>query len=113
MMIHAKGLGFRLSAYLNKFDCMLTLASGHEIRMDEYSYTEACLYEMDHMVYELWMSGITELEKIVDTVDRLYIEYRLFSYEGQGSPYVIDCFVPVLARGVYSQRYSSNPKDWA
>jgi len=112
IMIHAKGKGFRLSTYLNQFDCKLTLSSGQEIPMDEYSYTEACLYEMDHMVYELWMSGIVELEKIEDTVGRLHIEYRLFSSKGQGSPEVIDCVVPVLARGVFSQRYSSNPKNW-
>ena len=67
LMIHDKGVGFRLSSYLNQFECKLTLSSGQEIRMDEYSYTEACRYEMDHMVYELWTSGTIELEKIEDT----------------------------------------------
>ncbi len=113
MMIHAKKYGFRLSTYLNQFNCMLTLSSGQKICMDEYFYTDACLYEMDHMVHELWISGITELEKMVDTVGRLYIEYRLFSFEGQGPPDVIDCYVPVLARGESSKRYSSNPKNWS
>ena len=108
MMIHAKGQGFKLSAYLNQFDCKLTLASGLEIRLNDYSYIDDCLYEMDHMVHELWISGTTEMEIIKNTVGRLQIKYRLFSFEGQGAPDVIDCVVPILARGVSAQRYSSN-----
>jgi hypothetical protein len=104
MMVHAKGQGYRLSAYLNQFDCSVTLASGQEVRMDKYRYTESCLYEMDHMVHELWVSGTTEMEVIKDTVGLLRIEYRLFSFEGQGAPNLIECVVPVLARGVRSQR---------
>ena len=104
MMVHAKDQGYRLSAYLNQFDCSVTLASGKEVRMDKYRYTESCLYEMDHMVHELWVSGTTEMEVIKDTVGLLRIEYRLFSFEGQGAPNLIECVVPVLARGVRSQR---------
>lgn len=62
-MVHTQTL-FRLSAYLNQFDCTLTLSSGQVIFMDEYSITESCLFEMDYMVYELWMSGITQIKRI-------------------------------------------------
>lgn len=81
-MVHTQTL-FRLSAYLNQFDCTLTLSSGQVIFMDEYSITESCLFEMDYMVYELWMSGITQIKTMKNTVGRLYIEYRLFSFKGK------------------------------
>jgi hypothetical protein len=47
LMIHAKGGGFRLSTYLNKFDCTVTFESGETIHLDDYSYTYDCLYRMD------------------------------------------------------------------
>ena len=113
LMFHAKGQGFRLSAYLNQFDCSVTLESGEYVRLDDYGHTYDCLYRMDHMVHELWASGSTEMEVIKDTVGLLRIEYHLFSHPGQGSPDVIERVVPVLARGVRAQRYSSDPSKWA
>ena len=109
IMIHAKDQGFLLSAYLNQFDCSVTLESGEHVFLNDYRYTYRCLYKMDHMIHELWASGQTMLEKMEDTAGFLRIEYRLFSYPGQGSPDVIEQVVPVLARGPWAQRYSSDP----
>jgi hypothetical protein len=106
LMIHCKGHGFRLSAYLNKFDCTLTLASGEVVLLDEYSYTDDCLYRMDHMIHEFWASGVVSLETIKDTAGLLHIEYRLFSFEGHGAPSIIEQVVPVLARGVHAKRWA-------
>jgi hypothetical protein len=110
LMIHSKGNGFRLSAYLNKFDCSLTLASGEVVPLDEYSYTDDCIYRMDHMIHEFWASGAVSMETIKDTAGLLRIEYRLFSYEGQGAPSVIEQVVPVLARGIRAQRWRREAK---
>lgn len=107
MMIHTKDQKFLLSAYLNQFDCSLTLESGEQGLLDDYGYTYNCLYKMEYMVHELWASGSTSMEKMTDTVGRLKIEYRLFSHPGQGSPEVIERVVPVLVRGPWKQRYSS------
>lgn len=35
LVLHAKGRGFRLSAYLNQFDCSVTLESGEYVPMDD------------------------------------------------------------------------------
>lgn len=110
LMIHCKGNGFRLSAYLNKFDCSLTLASGEVVPLAEYSYTDDCLYRMDHMIHEFWASGAVSIETIKDTAGILRIEYRLFSYEGQGAPSIIEQVVPVLARGIRAQRWAREAK---
>jgi len=111
-MIHAKDQGFLLSAYLNQFDCCVTLESGEHVLLNDYQYTYRCLYKMDHMIHELWASGLTTLEKMEDTAGLLRIEYRLFSCPGQGSHDVIEQVVPVLARGPWTQRYSSAPGKW-
>lgn len=111
-MIHAKGQGFRLSAYLNYFDFNLTFESGERVELNDYGYTENCLYKLDHMIHELWTSGVTRLEKMTDTAATLRLEYRLFSHDGQGAPDVIEQVVPVFARGPWNQRYSSNPSEW-
>ncbi len=112
MMVKTTGKGFSLSAYLNQFDCTLTLASGEHVKLNNYKYTENCLYSMDHMIYELWASGLTEMEVIKNMAGFLRIEYRIFSFPGQGNPDLIEQFVPVLARGNVSQRYSSDPNKW-
>ena len=112
IMIHSKGQGFLLSGYLNQFDCSVTLDSGEHVLLDDYGYTYNCLYKMEHMIHELWASGSTALEKMNDTAGLLRVEYRLFSYLGQGSPDVIERVVPVLARGPWAQRASSNPSKW-
>lgn len=104
LMIHCKGGGFRLSAYLNTFVCSLTLDTGQVVSLDDYTYTDDCLYRMDHMIHEFWASGTTALDIIRNGAGRLHIEYRLFSYEGQGSPSIIEEVVPVLARGAWTQR---------
>jgi hypothetical protein len=111
-MIHAKGQGFLLSAYLNHFDCRVTLDSGEYIDLKDYTYTYNCLYKMEHMIHELWASGTANLETIKDTAGLLRIEYRLFSHPGQGSPSLIEQVVPVLARGPRGQRHSANPSKW-
>jgi hypothetical protein len=110
-MIHAKGHGFRLSAYLNQFDCSVTLESSDYVLLDDYRYTYDCLYVMDSMIYELWASGVTAMEKIKNTAGLLRIEYRLFSHPGQGSPDTIEQVVPVLARGPWARRYSDVPSS--
>lgn len=101
-----------MSAYLNQFDCSLTLDSGEVVLLDDYGYTDSCSYLMDHMIHEFWAAGITSMETIYDTAGLLRIEYRLFSYPGQGSPDLIEQVVPVLARGPYCKRYSSDPIKW-
>jgi hypothetical protein len=94
LMIHSKGGGFRLSTYLNKLECSLTLATGEVVSLEDYSYTYDCLYKMDHMIHEFWASGTTKMETIKNSAGLLRIEYRLFSYEGQGNPSIIEEVVP-------------------
>ena len=108
-MIHCKGgHGFKLSAYLNKLEGSITLDTGECIIFDELSFTESCLYRMDHMIHEFWASGATNMGTIKDGAGLLRFEYRLFSFDGQGSPSIIETIVPVLARGVRSQRWAAN-----
>jgi hypothetical protein len=113
LMIHCKGSGFRLSSYLNRFDCSLTLESGEVVKMDEYAYTDTCLYRMGHMIHEFWGSGQTNMESIEDGAARLHIDYRLFSFDGQGDPDQIDMIVPVLARGIRSKRWARRSESTA
>lgn len=110
LMIHCKGSGFKLSAYLNRFDCTITLETGEVVLMNDYSYTDSCLHRMDHMIHEFWASGQTSMESIKDGAARLRIVYRLFSYDGQGDPDVIETVVPLLARGVRSERWAGKPQ---
>jgi hypothetical protein len=108
-MIHCKGgNGFKLSAYLNKLDGSITLDTGECVIFDEWSYTESCLYKMEHMIHEFWASGTANMSIIKDGAGLLRWEYRLFSFEGQGSPSVIEAIVPVLARGVRAQRWDTS-----
>jgi hypothetical protein len=112
LMIHCKGgNGFKLSAYLNKLDGSITLDTGECVIFDELSYTESCLYKMEHMIHEFWASGTTNMSVIKDGAGLLRLEYRLFSFEGQGSPSVIEAIVPVLARGVRAQRWATSSLD--
>lgn len=104
IIVHAKDGGFSLSAYLNQFDCSVTLDSGELIPLSDYRYTYHCIYKMDHMIYELWAAGITELESMSETAGLLRIEYRLFSFPGQGDPDIYERVVPVLPRGPYGER---------
>jgi len=106
LMVHAKGRGFRLSAYLNRFDCSVKLATGQSVNLDDVMYTDDCWSAMDHMVHELWASGSTSMDVIKDSAALLRVEYRLFSFDGQGSPSVIETVVPVLARGRRALRYA-------
>ena len=106
LMIHCKGTtGFHLGTYLNRLDCSLTLESGELFELNEYSFTDSCHFEMNHMIYEFWASGRTRLESITDGAGRLHVVYRLFSFDGQGNPDEIDLVVPVLARGPCNQRW--------
>ena len=114
LMIHAKGgTGFRLSTYLNHFDCSVTLEDGQQVQLDDYSYTYDCLYRMDHMIHEFWASGTAQMESIRDSAALLRVEYRLFSFPGQGTPERIELVVPVLARGVHSQRWTRRTQSTA
>ncbi|MBQ0946607.1 hypothetical protein KAK07_24995 [Ideonella sp. 4Y16] len=107
LMIHCKGgQGFRLGAYLNQLEATLTLSDGQIIKLEEYGFTDECVFEMDHMIHEFWASGTASLESIQDGAARLQVEYRLFSSPGQGDPDRIDLVVPILARGVYAQRWA-------
>ena len=109
LMIHCKGgNGFKLSAYLNKLDGSITLDTGECVIFDELSYTESCLYKMEHMIHEFWASGTTNMSVIKNGAGLLILEYRLFSFDGQGSPSVIEAIVPVLARGVRAQRWAAS-----
>jgi hypothetical protein len=110
-MIHCKGgLGFRLSAYLNQFDCVVTFEDGQRIPLNDTSYTDDCLFQMDHMIHEFWASGTAAMESIRDGAALLQIEYRLFSFPGQGNPDKIEIVIPVLARGIRSERWARRAK---
>ena len=114
LMIHCKGgSGFRLSTYLNQFDCSVTFEDGQCVQISDYSYTYDCMFLMDHMIHEFWGSGVAQLDTIRDGAALLKIEYRLFSFPGQGDPERIELVAPVLACGVYSQRYPSKPAKGA
>jgi hypothetical protein len=112
LMVHCKsGGGFRLSTYLNQFDCSVTFEDGQRIPLDDYSYTYDCLHRMDHMIHEFWASGTANMESIHDGAALLQIEYRLFSFAGQGAPNRIELVVPVLARGVRVDRWAKKPRS--
>ena len=98
------GKGFRLSAYLNGLQGSVKLESGQRINFDELSYTDDCLYRMDHMIHEFWASGSAEIPTIKDGAALLRIEYRLFSFETQGELSFIETIVPILARGPRTER---------
>lgn len=105
LMIHCGEHGFRLSTYLHRFDCSLTLESGERVALDDWGYSDTCLYKMDHMIHDLWAAGVFALDRIKNSAALLRIEYRLFSYEGQGDPDTIEMVVPILARG--------RPNQWS
>jgi hypothetical protein len=114
LMIHCKGgTGFRLFAYLNQFDCKVTFENGECVKLNNYSYTDSCLYGMDHMIHEFWASGTTNMESLLDGAALLKITYRLFSFPGQGDPDSIELVVPVLARGNRSQRWARKGENAA
>jgi hypothetical protein len=105
-MIHCKGKrGFRLGSYLNQLDAKVTLQDGQTVLLDEYSFTDAPIFQMDHMIHEFWAVGSANLDSLQDGAARLQIEYRLFSFPGQGDPDCIDLIVPVLARGLRAHRW--------
>jgi hypothetical protein len=107
LMVHCKGgHGFRLSAYLNQFDCSVTFEDGQKVLLDDYSYTYDCLYRMDYMIHELWASGRAAMASLRDGAALLQIDYRLFSYPGQGDAERIELVVPILARGARAQRWA-------
>ena len=106
-MIHCKGKqGFRLAAYLNQLDLWVTLQDGQVVLLDEYSFVDAPVFEMDHMIHEFSAVGTANLESIEDGAARLQVEYRLFSFPGQDEPSQIDVVVPILARGLRAERWA-------
>ena len=112
LMVYCKdSRGFRLSAYLNQFDCSTTFEDGRTVVLDDYSYTYDCLYRMNHMIHEFWASGRIAMDTIKDGAALLRIEYRLFSYKGQGNSSLIEVVVPVLARGIRAHRWSREAKS--
>lgn len=104
-MLHVKGAGFRLSAYLNKLEMSATFPDGQVVLLDDWGYSDACDLEMDHMIHMAWAAGTADMPVIRDSAAILRVEYRLFSYEGQGAPSVIEVIAPVVACGPYSLRY--------
>lgn len=107
LMIHTN-TGFHLSTYLNKLKCSIQIADGPIVQFDSVAFSDACTYKMDHMVHDFWASGSTSYGAMCDTtVGSLRLEYRLFSFEGQGDPSIIELIVPVVARGTAEQRYGS------
>ena len=106
LMVHCKGgKGFRLAAYLNQLDLKLTLADGQIVSLDEYSYNDSPLFEMDPMIHDFNAAGTTNLKTIKNGAAHLEVEYRLFSCPGQGEPERIDLIVPILARGLTASRW--------
>lgn len=113
LMIHTN-TGFRLSAYLNKLECSVAIAEGPIVHFDEVGYSEDCTYKLDHMVHDFWAAGSMPYGAMRDTtVGLLLIEYRLFSFEGQGEPSVIEQVVPVVARGTAEQRTGAKYRNVA
>ncbi len=113
LMIHTN-IGFRLSAYLNKIECSIQIADGLTVHFDDVAFTETCTYKMDHMVHDFWASGSTPYGAMKDTtVGLLRLEYRLFSFDGQGDPSVIEQVVPVVARGTAEQRFGTKYRNAA
>lgn len=111
-MIHTN-VGFSLSSYLNKFDCSVAIADGPTVHFDEVSYTDHCIYKMDHMVHDIWAAGSTPLGVMKNTVGLLRVEYRLFSCDGQVDPSVIEQVVPVVARGTAEQCFGTRYRSAA
>ena len=107
-MIHAKGTGFRLAAYLNKFEMSATFTDGSSVKLDDYGYYDSCEFELGNMIHHAWASGVLDMPIIKDTAAILRVEYRLFSVDGQGDPSVIEQVAPVIACGVHSLR---NPRS--
>ena len=106
-MIHCKGgQGFRLATYLHQLDATVTLPDGQVVLLDEYSFTDAPVFQMDHMIHEFWAMGTASLDSLQDGAARLQIEYRVFSFPGLGDPDRIDLIVPVLARGLRAERWA-------
>lgn len=105
IMVHAKGRGFRLSAYLNHFEVSLQLATGQLIKFEEIMYTDDCWSSLDYMIHEFWASSVTEMDVIKNMAGLLRVEYLLFSTVRQESPKIIETVVPILARGKHTSRY--------
>lgn len=111
LMIHTN-IGFRLSAYLNKLECSVVIGDGPIVNFDQVAYSEDCTYKLGHMVHDIWASGSTPLGVMEDTtVGVLRVEYRLFSFDGQGDPSVIEQVVPVVARGSAEQRFGARYRN--
>ena len=67
------------------------------------------VFQMEYMIHDFNAVGTAELDSVQDGAARLQIEYRLFSFPGQGDPERIDLIAPVLARGVRSERWARRP----
>ncbi len=113
LMIPCKGRGFHLHTYLNRLDLSVELNDGQIVELGEYSYTDECIFEMDHMIHEFWASGVCQLDSLRDGAGRLEVVYRLFTSAGQGQPSTIDLVVPVLARGIRSERWARRKESAA
>jgi hypothetical protein len=106
-MIYCKGdTGFRLGAYLNQLDAKVTFQDGQTVALNEYGFNDQCIFQMEHMIHEFWAVGTAEIDSLEDGAARLEVEYRVFSYPGQGDPDRISRVVPVLARGLHSERWA-------
>lgn len=106
-MIRVKDGGFRLSAYLNKFDMSATFLDGAIAHLTDFGYAEECDKVMGHMIHDAWAGGVVDMPRVVSSAALLRVEYRLFSYEGQGDPSIIESVAPTLACGPWKQRNPS------
>lgn len=71
-MIHCKGKhGFRLAAYLNQLDITVTLQDGQVVPLEEYSFVDTPVFQLEHMIHDFNAVGTAELESIQDGAARL------------------------------------------
>lgn len=102
-MIYGKDGGFKLSSYLNKFDMTATFVNGSVASLNDFGYSEACTKVMGHMIHDAWAGGVVEMDRITNSAALLRVEYRLFSFDGQGDPSVIETVAPILPSGPFAQ----------
>lgn len=109
-MIYVKDGGFRLSAYLKRFDMTAIFADGAVAHLDDFGYEDACTIAMGHMIHDAWAGGVIEMPRAISSVALLRVEYRLFSYDGQGDPTVIEVVAPVMACGPFARNEKPDEK---
>jgi hypothetical protein len=108
LVIKSGGIGFRLSAYLRNTSGSVTLSSGLRVEFNELAFSEDCIHRGGFMMYDLWASGVTDLDTIRDDVGILRIDYHIsFTGHPHEEPEFIECAAPVVSRGCVKDRFSS------